>query len=226
MAGSAGPRAQIRLGHDGRERNEQHPEHLAVLAPIVQRALVAGQKARGEEHHRDLRELAGLHLHADLDPGLRPHARVGAEARNVGQKDEHHVDDEQRRGEVRKAPVVEGPQGHHGHEPHRHALQLAGEVVVGIPLDCRPADHQAVGDEHRDDGKEAPGHPREQRGCGRARRAVGRSALAGMNRVDLGKLLGHASPHGRRNRWRWRPTRRASRRCAPASPGTCRRRNP
>ena len=72
-------RAQIRLGHDGRERNEQHPEHLAVLAPIVQRALVAGQKARGEEHHRDLRELAGLHLHADLDPGLRPHARVGAE---------------------------------------------------------------------------------------------------------------------------------------------------
>ena len=86
-----------------------------------------------------------------------PSARLDLSLIHIWQKDERHVDDEQRRGEVRKAPVVEGPQGHHGDQAHRHALQLAAEVVVGVPLHRRPADHETVGDEHRDDGEEAPG---------------------------------------------------------------------
>ena len=153
--------AQVGLRHDAQKRHHHDAQGLHILARIVQVAAVARHDRGIHEDDGDLGELAGLDLHAQLDPTFRAHAGIGAEPRYVRRHDEHHVDDKEQRGVIRQAPVIEPPHQDHEHKAHGNAAKLAAVLVIAVSADGGIHDDQAVSHQQRDHDGKRQVQPRE-----------------------------------------------------------------
>ena len=172
-------RAQVGLRHDGQERHQDEENDFQVFSQVIEAAAIACNERRIHEDDRDLRELARLHLDAELQPRLGAHAGIGADAGDMRGQDERDVQDEQRHDRVREPLVVHPPHEHHDDSAHRSEDKLAREAVGRVvrPLDGRPAYKQAVPHkqhDNRNEGEVYQGEPPPARARCTRKRRVGR----------------------------------------------------
>jgi hypothetical protein len=107
------------------QREGQHPDRKTLHSIVVQR-----NDVREHQHHRKLRDLAGLQRAqaGEHDPAL---------AAVVFRHEQHHHQPGQRHGEDGPRQLVEDviihPAGHaHGRQPQRRVQQLRADISVGV----------------------------------------------------------------------------------------------
>ena len=179
--------------HEGTEAEEHEEQRAEHTTRVVQLVGSTREQIGGEQHERELGELARLEPpRADAEPAARP-ADVDADLRDEHEGEEHAADDEERPHRVRPAVVVDPDDERERDDAEQRPDELAHEEVPRVAVARQRHDRGCRQHHHDADDHEDADRPHEEH-------VVRRARLVRRVAVDCRSAHGSARARGARRR--------------------------